>query len=868
MDHHPTGTVTLLLTDIEGSTSLWERDEAAMHRAMESHDQAAAEVFAENEGKIVKARGEGDSLFVVFSSPTHALPAALAFRRRLSEVSAEFPFEVRTRIAIHTGDVAQRDGDFYGLTVNRCARLRGICHGGQIVVSQATYHLLRATLPSSIVVTDLGSHRLRDLLLPERVYQLDDGPTVFPALRSLNIQPNNLPNQLTTFVGRRMDVDSVSTAVSRHRLVTLLGTGGAGKTRLAIQVAAESTDDFPDGVWFVALSEARTLEQIRSAIAGAISSNGDDAATYLEDPVAILGEAPVALLVLDNAEHAIKEIASVADDILRRHSGVRLLVTSRQPLRVEGEIGYRVESLSLPDVNDPDTFATSEAVQLFVDRASQRVPGFRLRPANATALAAICVRLDGLPLAIEQAASMVSFLSPSEIEERLRDCFDVLDSSEIQGNPRHRTLQAAIEWSFRMLDATEQLLFTRLSIFAGTFSLSGAEASVSDEDLPRGTVLRLLRSLVDKSMVVAGTPDDGETRYRMLEAVADYAGRRLTAKDATHDRFFGWALGLSRSAESEVVGPDQAQWLAKLDKEHANLLEAIEWGFKKRDEKVVDVVYGLRRFWLRRGYIVDGIGYVGRCLRTFSLPPERAAQLRNTLGAYYWRRGETECARVEFEASLKLLEAAGDDRMIAWVVNNLGILASDSGDYEKAIDFHYRSLRILQHGGDKSAALLTMLNVAMAQVELERYDEALRHLSDAQNLAISSQDAAREALVYSAMADVLVRRGELRAAAQQLRKAFSIWSTVSDPFSMSDALLDVAQLALHTGRPEDAASLVRGFLGVTRRTGSPPNAQATRKAKGIQEKLGSLGFPAEGASVATHASLLDLSDRILQLATL
>lgn len=839
-----------------------------MHRAMECHDRAAAEVFAEHEGRIIKARGEGDSLFVVFTSPTHALPGALAFRRRLAEITAQFPFQVRTRIAIHTGDVAQRDGDFYGLTVNRCARLRSICHGGQIVVSQATYHLLRATIPSSIVVTDLGSHRLRDLLLPERVYQLDDGPTVFPALRSLNIQPNNLPSQLTTFVGRRADVDAVGTAISRHRLVTLLGAGGAGKTRLAIQVAAESTDDFPDGVWFVPLSEAKTPEQIRAAIAAALSSSADDVAAHLENPVAILGEAPTALLVLDNAEHAIREIASVTDDVLRRQPGVRILATSRQPLRVEGEVGYRVEALSLPNLDDPSTFAASEAVQLFVDRASQRVPGFRLRDANAAALATICVRLDGLPLAIEQAASMVSFLSPSEIEERLRDCFDVLDSSETYGNPRHRTLQAAIEWSYQMLDESEKQLFARLSVFAGTFSLSGAEAAAADEDLPRVNILRLLRSLVDKSMVVAGTPDDGETRFRMLEAVADYAGKHLGAQDSARERFFGWALGLSRSAESEVVGPDQARWLAKLDKEHANLLEAIAYGFVKRDERVVDLVYGLRRFWLRRGYIGDGIDYVTRCLRTFSLVPGRAAQLRNTLGAYYWRRGETESARTEFEASLTLLETTGDDKMIAWVVNNIGILASDSGDYEKAIDCHYRSLRILQHGGDKAAALLTMLNVAMAQVELDRYDEALFHLSEAQNLATASQDAAREALVYSACADVLVRKGEYRNAAQELRKAFAIWSRVADPFSMSDALLDVAQIALKIGQPADAVTLVRGFLGVGRRTGSPPNAQATRKAARIQETLSELGYVADSASGATPSSLADLSERVLGQVTI
>lgn len=865
MDHLPTGTVTLLLTDIEGSTSLWQRDERAMHRAMDRHDRVAAEVFPEHEGRIVKARGEGDSLFVVFQSPAHALAAALNFRRRLSEATRDFPFEIRTRIAIHTGDVAHRDDDFYGLTVNRCARLRSICHGGQIVASQATYHLLRTSLPGSIVVTDLGTHRLRDLLLPERVYQLDDGPTVFPALRSLNVQPNNLPSQLTTFVGRRGDLDAVGTALSRHRLVTLLGAGGSGKTRLALQVAAEATDDFPDGVWFVPLSEVHTPDQIRRAIASALSADEDEVTLHSADPVAILGEDPTLLLVMDNAEHAVREIASVADEILRRYSGVRMLATSREPLRVEGELTYRLQPLSLPDLDAPPSYSSSESVQLFVDRASHRQPGFQLRPANALAVASICVRLDGIPLAIEQAASMVAFLSPTEIEERLRECFDVLDSSEQHGNPRHRTLQAAIEWSYRMLDDRERLLFSRVSVFAGSFSLSAAEVAGADDVVAQASVLRLLRSLVDKSMVVAGAPDDGETRYRLLEALADFARRHLPPDDLAPERFFGWALGLARSAETEVVGPDQARWLALLEREHSNLRKAIEQGFARRDERVVDMVYGLRRFWLRKGHMGDGIAYVSRALE-LPLTIDREAQLRNTLGAYYWRKGETSCAQTEYEKCLKLLESLGDDRMVAWVVNNLGILAIDASEYEKAIGFHNRSLTILRANQDTTAILLTLVNSAMAKLELERYGEAMGDLLEALKMAADLRDSARMALVHSALADLAIRQGDLPEGRAQLRQAFHIWQKASDPFLVSDALLDVAKIAISAGSPDEASTLVKGFLGVVRRTGSPPNALAMRKAQAIQRQLCELGHPAEGPSTATHASLTDLAEKIIQRA--
>jgi predicted ATPase/class 3 adenylate cyclase len=557
----PSGTVTFLFSDIEGSTQRWERDRAAMQDAVRRHDALVRTAIDANGGYVFKTIG--DAFCAVFARPEDAIHAALGAQRAISKEDFSAAGGVSIRMALHTGTSEERDGDYFGPTVNRVSRLLAIGHGGQVLVSGVTTDLVQGTLPMQATLQDLGAHRLKDLTLPEQVYQLL-APGLrreFPALRSLEALPNNLPLQLTSFVGRDNEVAEIEGLLLKHRVVTLVGSGGVGKTRASLQVGANILDGSGDGVWFVELAPLADAVLVPNAVATALGIE----LPARSEPLAALTAALKTkhlVLIFDNCEHLIAAAARVADAIVRACPKIAILASSRQGLGIAGEATYRMPSLLVPDAQSVARLSAADAkrygsIALFVERAQAADPHFVLSDENAPAVADICRRLDGIAFAIELAAARVRVLSPQQLQRRLDERFRILTGGSRTALPRQQTLRALVDWSYDLLDERERALFRRVGIFVDGFSIEAAAGVCADATFDELDVFDVLASLVDKSLVVAEL-SGAATRYRLLESTRAYALEKL-AESSERERlaerhlvYFGELLARANDAYEGV----------------------------------------------------------------------------------------------------------------------------------------------------------------------------------------------------------------------------------------------------------------------------------------------------------------------------
>ncbi len=578
------GLMTLLFTDVDGGVRLWEADHDAMAAASVRLDQIVREQVEVSGGQVYQMVGEAHR--AVFADPVAALWAAVAIQRAAGAEPWASSLPIQVRMALHSGVCAERDGDYVGPVVNRAARLLDVGHGGQVLVTAASYAQLAGRLPGGIGLRDLGEQRLRDLGRAERVFQVT-GPGLaggFGVLRSLDDPAlrHNLPSQATSFVGRTVELAELRVLVSGgSRLITIAGPGGIGKSRLALQVAAEALDGSGDGVWLAELAPVAEPELIARTVAAALGVSEMPGRPLLETLIDAVGDRDL-LLLLDNAEHVLGTVALLADAVIRSCPRVCLLVTSREPLGISGEHVFRVPGLAVPpsDLAAPDLLAAFESVQLFAEHAALHRRGFIIDDASAAAVASICVRLDGIPLALQLAAARLGSLSASEINARLDQRFRLLTTGNRSALPRHRTLRALIDWSYELLSPDERFVFDRLSIFAGDWTLEAAEAVVYGGDVAKWQVLDLLAALVGKSLVQAEVIK-GATRYRLLETVRDYAAERLAlrahsdrqeARVAHRDHY----LSLVETAAARLRGPDELSWLDRIEAEFDNI-RATRW---------------------------------------------------------------------------------------------------------------------------------------------------------------------------------------------------------------------------------------------------------------------------------------------------
>jgi predicted ATPase/class 3 adenylate cyclase len=695
----PSGLVTLLFTDIEGSTSAWESSPNEMQTALARHDEIVRGLIESSNGYVFATAG--DAFCAAFMFASDALLVAAQIQRQIAAESWSESAEIKVRVALHSGTCLERDKNYFGPTVNRVARILSTAYGGQVLCSEATVALIDDDPPSGMSFLDLGEHRLKDLATAVQIYQVrtEDLRTDFPPIRSLDNPDlrHNLPYQASSFVGRGRELEHVRALLTGARIVTLSGTGGVGKTRLALHIAAEMLDGTGDGVWFVDLSPLSEPSLVAESTADVFGIRETTGTPLVESLCDFLRDKRL-LLVFDNCEHVIGDAAKVIQRLIEACPLLVVLATSREPLRVMGEHLYRVPSLSLPSSESSESLTdeSSEAVLLFLERAAQQRAGFTIDTEDAQAIARLCVRLDGLPFAIELATARLRTLSVSDIEARLDQRFTLLTSGRRTALPRHQTLQAMIDWSYELLTPPEKSVLSRLSVFAGGFDLEAAEAVAQGSEVDDLSAVNHLSSLVDKSLVQAEGTD--RIRYRLLETVRQYAEKRLEqsgegdeVRRAHRDHF----LALAESAYSLLIGPEQATWYRRLDFELGNLRLAFAFSLTDDPEPGLRLSFALHTFF-GHGMVVEGARTIRAQLDRPESKQPTVIRGKALTGAAYLLGlvlGDHSVARQYLTEALAIGRAESDHFLIAQTFRLLAGISQIEGDLEAAVAYAEDGLR-------------------------------------------------------------------------------------------------------------------------------------------------------------------------------
>ncbi|HEV2909428.1 MAG TPA: adenylate/guanylate cyclase domain-containing protein [Candidatus Eremiobacteraceae bacterium] len=849
----PTGTVTFLFSDVEGSTQRWERHREAMKAAVARHEQLMRVAIEQHGGYIFKSMG--DAFCVAFPTPPQALRAAVDAQRAVAGEDFSSVDGLRVRMGLHTGYAEERNADYFGPAVNRAARLMSIGHGGQVLLSSGTRELAHSELPSGVSLVDLGSHRLKDLTEAEQVWQLtiEGLPASFAPLKSLDTIPNNLPIQPTSFRGREHDLEKVKDLLSQHKLLTLFGSGGVGKTRLALQVGAEVLDQYPDGVWLADFAPITDPELVSSIIAKELGMTQVEGRRVDESIIQWLKRKKL-LLILDNCEHVLETVAAIANSILRACPDVRMLATSRQALGVSGEQVLRLPSLDVPhkivDLT-PEAVIEFGAVALFVDRARSVDASFALTSDSAPIVADICRRLDGIPLAIELAAARVKVLSIPNLAQRLNERFKILTSGSRSALPRQKTLSALIDWSYDLLNPPEQMLFTRAAIFAGGFSLDAATAVCGGEGFDEIEVLDVLSSLTDKSLVVADTSGEQE-RYHLLESTRAYALDKLIAageRDRLARAHAEYFRHQAEEADERLGVGSTAAWFADVQLELDNYRAALEWALSQGNDAVVGaaIAGALQYLWRRGGLSVEGRYWIEPALERLDAAenPQVVARLWLALSGLHSARRACEAA----EQAVRLYESVGDGHRAARALSSLAYGLSQTGRIDESDENSKRALAALREYGDKpgvagclrqqasnaasrgtiaagrdlyaqalalykavgneAGAAVVLSNLAELEFADGHPDAALRSVSE--SLATDPRrgaDVQNMAMYRSNSAAYRIALGDLDGALALAREGLTLARRVQSPFLIAYVLQHLALIMALRDQTQSAAKLL------------------------------------------------------------
>jgi predicted ATPase/class 3 adenylate cyclase len=779
----PSGTVTFVFTDIEGSTVRWDRDRAAMQDAVQRHDGIMRAAIAAHAGHVFKTIG--DAFCAAFARPEDAVAAMLAAQRALGAEDFAAVDGIRVRMAIHTGTADERDGDYFGPAVNRVARLLAIAHGGQVLLSGVTSDLVQGSLPARASLRDLGEHRLKDLARPEYVYQLlaPDLAAEFAPLRSLDTLANNLPLQVTSFVGRETEIAEITALLEQHRLVTLVGSGGIGKTRTSLQVAANLVDGNGDGVWFVELAPLSSGDYVPATIAQAVGVTLADG-----DPIARLTAALKSkrmLLVFDNCEHLVEAAARVVSALITTCPQITILASSRQGLGISGEATYRLPSLSAPhapnegtDTNGALTADEAQqftAVALFVERAQAANNRFHLTDSDAPIVADICRRLDGIALAIELAAARVKMLSPQQLRDRLDERFRVITGGGRDRLPRQQTLRALIDWSYDLLDEREQMLFRRLGIFVNGFMLEAAVAVGGGDDLDEFEVFDLVASLAEKSLVMAETQGSA-IRYSLLESTRAYAAEKLAEAgerdriESRHLRYFrDWFMQVKRDSEDLRANRSKA-FLTEQDDIRFALDGALARG-ELTDGAELLVAVG--QAWLAGGFGDEGMARLEAFIAVLPSSASRVlAQLGTVLCALCAMFGRQPRAEMVVIEAVRSARETGDGPVLAAALQAYANIWYQKGDVATA------DVALTEAEAITGVPALLAVNLLILRSRLNMstgdLDTAARNFVRLRDQFRSLGSSRNEALSISNLAEIEFRREQYLQSADLWREAVAM----------------------------------------------------------------------------------------------
>ena len=821
MGNKPSGTVTFLFTDIEGSTKLSQEYPDHIPALLARHNEILNQAIETHAGFLFKI--VGDAYCVAFHSTTDALGAALEAQRQLNR-ELWSPAPVRVRMGIHTG-VARLEGesDYSGYaTLALVQRIMSAGHGGQVLLSNTTHDLLVGNLPEGAQLVDMGERQLKDILRLERLYQLSvpDLPSEFPALKTQKIITHNLPGHLTSFIGRELELSQTKERLEGARLLTLIGPGGTGKSRLSLQLGGEVLPSFSDGVWLVELaplSDATLIIQTVASVLGLRESSGRPLTDHVIDYL----RAKELLLILDNCEHLIDACARLADQLLQSCPNLKMIASSREALGINGETVYRVPSLFLPtqDRVTREALLECESVQLFVERASAANPKFNLTEMNAFSVAQICLRLDGIPLALELAAARVRVLSVEQVAERLDDRFRLLTGGSRTALPRQQTLRALIDWSYDLLTDSEKALFRRLAVFVGGWTLEAAEAVCAGDGVEPYEVLDLLTQLVDKSLVIPEERDN-VVRYHRLETIRQYAREKLLESDEAlkvRQRHLDYFIELIKWGDKNWFGPEYAEVEKRLGSEGDNIRAALAWTLENQPEKALEiiswvVVMGL---WITRGQITEARNWCKMALdRLEEISPDLDIEDKtlmrlkatgwNYLSMALMNLGDHRASRDAAENSVKLARESGNERILARGLASLGIGAAYSGDPDYALEVTMESIAICKQQGylrTHAWAINTMIHIYAIkgdQDQKQKYEEEYKALTQKGGMPFDPAEAEMN------LSEQAHARGDIAGALQHVENALGILAERGDKYRLTGFTSEVAHFLRQHGEYKEA----------------------------------------------------------------
>ena len=808
----PSGTVTFLFTDIEGSTKLaqqypdrWESLRARHHAIL----QSAMEMFNGYVFQII-----GDAFCVAFHTASDGLCAAIEAQRKLqSEDWGDTP--IRVRMGLHTGSAELQGTDYRGyLTMAKVQRAMSVAYGGQVLLSNACAELLHGELQNGISLRDLKEHRLKGLSEPEHLWQMAaaDLQHDFPPLQSLKDIPNNLPTQLTSFIGREKEVEQIKKRLEKNRLVTLTGSGGVGKTRLSIQVARELLSQYPNGAWLVELAPIVDPALVTQTVCAALDVTPQGNTPALNVLTDYLKQKKL-LLVVDNCEHLIDACAQLCETLLHACPELRIITSSREALGIDGENAYRVPSLSLPNPDDKsEMIETSEAVKLFIERANTVLPEFEFTETNAPVVAQICQRLDGIALAIELAASRVKILNVERIAARLDDAFRLLTGGSRTALPRQQTLRALIDWSYNLLTEEERIALRTLSVFVGGWTLEAAESVCEDSNM-----LDLLTHLVDKSLVAVDREHGDEPRYFLLETIRQYAREKLAESNETgpvRDRHLSYFLSLAERAEPEVRGPEQLIWFDRLELELDNFRTALEWSLEKGEkgtEAGLQLASSLWWFSFMRHFQDQGrLLKQALSVSNASTDPVKRARALVRLA---WVNFYDAVASDEGLALARSLGAAGRES-VAFALLGKAAWSIYQADYASGKLLAEKSLKLYRELGEQWGMCETLTWLGLGLLNKGDYQQAIAPLEEGLALARQTQDPNEIAFALWQLGRAAMPRKDYAQATRFMTESLAIYKELKVYGGVTFLLNDLGKAALEEGDDQRAIFHYKEFLAL------------------------------------------------------